>query len=107
MQLNDRLSAEIIKIFHNSKGSIQNDIIKWTNQPSDKHIHEMKNWDSYLEQPSTPHAAGEFEHHLHQKTYTQPEELSNNTIEESTELEAPSTLQKDKNTQHTNSNKKD
>ena len=75
--------------------------------PTDKHIHEIKNWDSYLEQPSTPHAAGEFEHHLQQKTYTQPEALSNNTIEESTESEAPPTLQKDKNTQHTNSNKKD
>ncbi len=32
MQVNNRISEDIIKIFHNSKGSVQNDIHKWTSE---------------------------------------------------------------------------
>ena len=32
MQSNNRISEDIIKIFHNSTGSVQNDINKWTNE---------------------------------------------------------------------------
>lgn len=93
MQLDSRLSKEIIKIFHNSKGSIQNNIIKWTNNTTDQRVHEKTNWDTYSEQSPNPPTADQYEHRLQQKTYTQLEESLNNSIEENAIFEAQPTTQ--------------
>lgn len=43
MQLNKKISEDIIKIFHNSKGSVQNNIHKWTNEKSSRNEHQKVN----------------------------------------------------------------
>ena len=96
MQLDDRLSAEIIKIFHNSKGSVQNNIVKWTNHTIDKRIDEKTTWEDYSEKTPSPRVTSHFEHRLQQKKYTRPNEFEENTV-----FETPSTLQKSENTHHT------
>ena len=96
MQLDDRLSAEIIKIFHNSKGSVQNNIVKWTNHTSDKQIEEKTTWEAYSEKKASPRATSHFEHRLQQKKYTRPNEFEENTVFETT-----STLQKSEITHRT------
>lgn len=59
MQHNDRLSEDVIKIFHNAKGSVRNNITKWTKNASVDISNEAqwKNHDS-----SFNHAVGESTH---------------------------------------------
>lgn len=88
MQLDSRLSKEIIKIFHNSKGSVQNNIVKWTNNTIDKRTHEKTNWDTLSEHIPNSHLAGQYEHRPQQNNYTHPIENLNESIEVNSIFEA-------------------
>ncbi len=63
MQQEDRFSEDVIKIFHNAKGSLRHKIVEWTNDYEAFHDCEQdKNyWKTAY--PPTPfdHAAGEYE----------------------------------------------
>lgn len=63
MQQEDRFSEDVIKIFHNAKGSLAHKIVEWTNDYEASHTHDsnIKHW--HATYPSTPfdHAAGEYE----------------------------------------------
>lgn len=37
MDRSDKVSKDVIKIFHNAKGSIFNDVLKWTQDLKDEH----------------------------------------------------------------------
>ncbi len=42
MELADRVSESVIKIFHNAKGSIVHDVTKWTKNLETEHLQDVQ-----------------------------------------------------------------
>lgn len=63
MQQEDRFSKDVIKIFHNAKGSLAHKIVEWTNDYEASRTHDPNTKHRHPAYPSTPfdHAAGEYE----------------------------------------------
>lgn len=55
MQVNNRISEDIIKIFHNSKGSVQNDIHKWISEKNNENTNYKRKKEYALHSPNTLH----------------------------------------------------
>jgi len=84
MPNNDHISDEVVKIFHNSKGSIKKNLEKWVN-----HTDEIKeddkvnlNWDSNADSQHN-HAAGEYEPLQERNTFTLSSEQNESKSKES------------------------
>lgn len=58
VRLDDRISEDIIKIFHNSKGSIQNNIVKWTSD-ANEHYKAKSHSDKRFQSNSKLSSAGQ------------------------------------------------
>jgi len=83
MLRSDRLSEDVIKIFHNAKGSVRNNISKWTENATaeTKSDYELnspprRNYDS----SPFDHAAGEYEPLPREHTHPSIVEVHNDTI---------------------------
>lgn len=83
MLRNDRLSEDVIKIFHNAKGSVRNNISKWTENATaeTKSAYELKSTQrrNYDASPFD-HAAGEYEPLPREHTHPSIAEVHNDSI---------------------------
>ena len=86
MQRNDRLSEDVIKIFHNAKGSVSKNISKWTKNANVKldNEHVPKHPQSNNHDSPFDHAAGEYEPLSEERTHFNTAEDSNIPVHDNT-----------------------
>lgn len=67
MQREEKILEDIIQIFHNSKGSIKNNLARWQVTSEEKELPIKVEWQPY---PKTPffHAAGQYEKYIKKKS---------------------------------------
>ena len=86
MQRSDRLSEDVIKIFHNAKGSVIKNISKWTKNASVEldNEHELQHlkWDNH--DSHFDHAAGEYEPLPTEHTHPKKADDSNHPVPDNT-----------------------
>ena len=79
----DRFSEDVIKIFHNAKGSLRNKIVEWTSNHESNTDYEHKplrtHWNATHSQTPFDHAAGEYEPLPQSETLLSSEGYQNNS----------------------------
>ena len=86
MQSSDRLSEDVIKIFHNAKGSVRKNISKWTEDANieldNGHEPQHPKWINY--DSPFDHAAGEYEPLPEERIHLNTAGVSNTPVHNNT-----------------------